>query len=64
VLKKKKNDVNGSENIESIKNPKGSLFQKFSGDVGNVLVNNNNINNNNNMNKKIIKNTEAITKAF
>ena len=69
TIKEKKTDVNGTENIESIKNPKGSLFQKFSGDVGNVLVNNNNNNNtnnnnNNNVNKKVIKNTEAITKAF
>ena len=69
TIKEKKTDVNGTENIESIKNPKGSLFQKFSADVGNVLVNNNNNNNtnnnnNNNMNKKVIKNTEAITKAF
>ncbi len=67
TIKEKKTDVNGTENIESIKNPKGSLFQKFSGDVGNVLVNNNTNNtnnNNNNVNKKVVKNTEAITKAF
>jgi hypothetical protein len=63
TLKEKKNETIGNENVESIKNPKGSLFQKFSADSGNGL--NSNVNNiNKDGNKKVVKNTEAITKAF